>query len=266
MRAINSFIKLFSSNNEPESMIKFNHNLSKFRSFIINNEDFDAHFNKYGSMQKVLSLDFNNHLPFKFTSVEFFMPLLMNEDAWGTVAGVTKPMHIGSIFIENDDFSIDELFIGCSYEENEKLMFNDLSFVPCRPFCTTAKYSDYNEFFEKNSMRLPLHFLNSKEVRFGQSIKHIEFNRKGRHPDFVKRISFVKLKRNKSESLGGVKIDFQHTFDVMGHWRDISPKSVGKNREGKYSINGKTWVNNFTKGKGIYIKKDRILREVNSGI
>lgn len=46
--------------------------------------------------------------------------------------------------------------------------------------------------------------------------------------------------------LSGKKIDYSHRFIVRGHWRQC--KFLGKDREGKYTVKGYTWVSEHIKG------------------
>ncbi len=56
------------------------------------------------------------------------------------------------------------------------------------------------------------------------------------------------------------KIQFSHRFAVRGHWRHI--QGIGKNRQGEYCIDGKTYVHEFEKGpkKAPLIRKTRVAR------
>jgi len=47
---------------------------------------------------------------------------------------------------------------------------------------------------------------------------------------------------------------------VRGHWRNISPEMVGRDRAGEYSVVGKTWISDFIKGNGPLIEKTRIYK------
>lgn len=55
----------------------------------------------------------------------------------------------------------------------------------------------------------------------------------------------------------GNKIEWKHSWKVLGHWR--KNRSLGKNREGLYCENGRTWVKPCVKGNGDLIEKLRIL-------
>lgn len=52
------------------------------------------------------------------------------------------------------------------------------------------------------------------------------------------------------------KIDWKHSWSVVGHWRKI--KKLGKNRVGEYCEVGRTWVNPSIKGSGTFISKPRV--------
>lgn len=58
-------------------------------------------------------------------------------------------------------------------------------------------------------------------------------------------------------------VDWTHRFEVRGHWRKID--SLGKDRNGDYSVSGFTWVINHTKGpEGMpLVKKVRLIDQSN---
>ncbi len=44
------------------------------------------------------------------------------------------------------------------------------------------------------------------------------------------------------------KLEYSHAFKVRGHWRRIDVKSIGKDRNGDYKIEGFTWVIDHIRG------------------
>ena len=67
--------------------------------------------------------------------------------------------------------------------------------------------------------------------------------------------------KNKYNSIRAIgKLEFNHSFKVRGHWRRISEKSYGKDRQGNYNILGYTWVTEYVKGEGELIKKLRVIK------
>lgn len=69
--------------------------------------------------------------------------------------------------------------------------------------------------------------------------------------------SYVKKNEGSSEIR---HINFTHRFLVRGHWRKLEmPTSLGKNRDGDYVVNGKTWVTESEKGQGPLITKTRLV-------
>lgn len=78
----------------------------------------------------------------------------------------------------------------------------------------------------------------------------------------IKNITYITNKRlNLSGSIfNHVKI-WTHAFRVVGHWRKISPTSIGKNRDGDYCIPGATWINPCIKNKELrYIPKIKVIK------
>jgi hypothetical protein len=55
-------------------------------------------------------------------------------------------------------------------------------------------------------------------------------------------------------------LEITHSFRVRGHWRKISEKSLGKDRNGKYGITGYTWVTDYIKGEGELSKKLHVIK------
>lgn len=66
------------------------------------------------------------------------------------------------------------------------------------------------------------------------------------------------IKEFESVALNGRSVDWKHSWEVMGHWRSID--GIGKDRNGEYNQNGRTWINPCVKGKGELIKKVRIFK------
>lgn len=77
---------------------------------------------------------------------------------------------------------------------------------------------------------------------------------KGKRLHKIKRVVHVlpKKQRDKVKSMGLGHIDFTHKFMRRGHWRVLEPiegrERVGKDRLGKYTVKGKTWVTHTTVG------------------
>ena len=55
--------------------------------------------------------------------------------------------------------------------------------------------------------------------------------------------------------------EYSYRFEVRGHWRKLPEGSMGKDRNGEYSIEGYTWVNEYEKGSKDLplLKKTRII-------
>ena len=68
----------------------------------------------------------------------------------------------------------------------------------------------------------------------------------------------TKHKYNSIRAIG--KLEFNHSFKVRGHWRRISDKTYGKDRNGNYNILGYTWVTEYVKGEGELVKKLRVIK------
>lgn len=66
----------------------------------------------------------------------------------------------------------------------------------------------------------------------------------------VRRVTYVSPKRELAnvKSNYGFAVDWSHRWFVRGHWRDLTPDSLGKNRAGDYCIYGQTWVSEHAKG------------------
>ncbi len=67
--------------------------------------------------------------------------------------------------------------------------------------------------------------------------------------------------KNKYHSIRAIgKLEFNHSFKVRGHWRKVSDKTYGKDRNGNYNILGYTWVTEYVKGEGELVKKLRVIK------
>ena len=67
--------------------------------------------------------------------------------------------------------------------------------------------------------------------------------------------------KNKYHSIRAIgKLEFNHSFKVRGHYRRISDKTYGKDRNGNYNILGYTWVTEYVKGEGELVKKLRVIK------
>ena len=67
--------------------------------------------------------------------------------------------------------------------------------------------------------------------------------------------------KNKYHSIRAIgKLEFNYSFKVRGHYRRISDKTYGKDRNGNYNILGYTWVTEYVKGEGELVKKLRVIK------
>lgn len=98
----------------------------------------------------------------------------------------------------------------------------------------------------------------SKDILMGEKRQSIKM-RIGR--DFLKtnRIIIVSPKKVKHKYEDQNKIEWKHTWEVMGHWRLI--KGIGKNRTGDYIMLGLTWVKPHLRGEGPLVKKIRLIND-----
>jgi hypothetical protein len=66
----------------------------------------------------------------------------------------------------------------------------------------------------------------------------------------IKRLIHVRPKRDQiaTNPLSSRSIDWTHRWFQRGHWRNLVKESLGKDRDGDYCVQGKTWVSECTKG------------------
>lgn len=66
----------------------------------------------------------------------------------------------------------------------------------------------------------------------------------------IRKITYVSPKRSisKVRSDYSFPIDWSHRWFVRGHWRELSPNQLGKDRAGEYCVAGMTWVKEHEKG------------------
>lgn len=112
--------------------------------------------------------------------------------------------------------------------------------------------------------------LNKKSVVVDTpSTPQTEYYRR-KHAETIKRynrpIYYVLDKKEETKKVNYYKIqsrghlEFTHSFKVRGHWRRISEKSYGKDRNGNYNILGYTWVTDYVKGNGELAQKLRVIK------
>ena len=64
---------------------------------------------------------------------------------------------------------------------------------------------------------------------------------KGKYTE--KNVSYISLKKYlKSDYKGDIGLSWKRYASVRGHWRELRPNSLGKNRNGEYEELGRTWV------------------------
>lgn len=91
-------------------------------------------------------------------------------------------------------------------------------------------------------------------------------NNKSKEKEFIKIKNIIRVssknisKESYSKPIIGQSVDWSHRWEVGGHWRRI--KSIGKNREGNYDVDGFTWVVPHVKGPEdkIVVKKTRLIQ------
>jgi hypothetical protein len=129
----------------------------------------------------------------------------------------------------------------------------------------------YSDFIDKADVRMSLAELYILSIiTFHNTVKHMasntiyvnkrDFTFKNKRNGRLITNSFVFFSRSKKErTICGQtfnKIDWKHSWSVIGHWRKI--RRLGKNRQGDYCVIGRTWVNPSIKGSGTFISKPRV--------
>lgn len=76
----------------------------------------------------------------------------------------------------------------------------------------------------------------------------------------IKNHMFIVSPTKYKQTDNNVKIVWTHRWSVRGHWRNIH--GIGKDQNGDYTIEGKTWVSSFKKGPEdkLMVKKQRIVK------
>lgn len=82
--------------------------------------------------------------------------------------------------------------------------------------------------------------------------------KKDRQKRTLRRVIHISPKKDQAKlSTRSTTIDWSHSFLVRGHWRKLD--GIGKNRNGDYCIQGRTFVVPHEKGKGKLVHKTRIV-------
>lgn len=76
----------------------------------------------------------------------------------------------------------------------------------------------------------------------------------------IKNHMFIVSPTKYKQTDNNVKIVWTHRWSVRGHWRNIH--GIGKDQNGDYVVEGKTWVSSFKKGPEdkLMVKKQRIVK------
>lgn len=210
-------------------------------------------------------LDKTLYLPFKVCSFEFLKPILLTDPngdthRWQENTSMIKPMLVGKMFIENDDLSIDRFFLICEGDLERDVWFENMNYTPKMFVSHTYHYDNYEDFNSDMVGKAELSLLNGFNGILGQLTAKTKVKKNGRLPELVSKIIVIKGKSGSITSLNGIDIEWKHSWRVRGHWRKISTSMLGKDREGDYSIVGRTWIKDFVKGEGPLIEKTRILK------
>jgi hypothetical protein len=83
--------------------------------------------------------------------------------------------------------------------------------------------------------------------------------KKDRQKRTIRRVIHIAMKKEQGKVVPfcGNSIDWSHRWLVRGHWRNI--QGIGKNRNGDYCIEGKTFVTSHEKGQGDLVHKVRVV-------
>lgn len=212
------------------------------------------------------------YLPFKVCTFEYFFPKKLidqneSSDWFSKQLNFKNPYSLGTIFVENDDLSIDKMIIAFDADKfkiDER--FNNLNYIPNELKAHTYRFANYDDF-NKDLTNLPvLYYLYDNAKCWGETLRPLKIKKKGLMPEMVKKIIVISGRSASRSTLtvDGMPIDWRHQWRVRGHWRKIEPKMLGKNREGDYVVVGNTWVKDFVKGSGPLIEKTRILKGENT--
>jgi hypothetical protein len=242
----------------------FYDNIQSFKPFVFDNNSVD----NLGYLDRP-SLDINNsYLPFAATAFDFLQPVALPQkikDQAGALKDYDDAYIFGSLAFEQNDLSIKELLITANrhkHNSSEENDFFNMRKPVDRCVAISQEYENYEQFYIGSFSRIFLKALDSKNIKYGET-RFLSAKRVGRDPDYVNKVIVITGITNtqveepiRDKALG--KIDWKHQWRVRGHWRKISDRMIGKDREGEYCIVGRTWVKDFVKGDGPLIEKTRI--------
>jgi len=121
----------------------------------------------------------------------------------------------------------------------------------------TIRTMEQKSKFVSNLLQALLFSLNDKKTLMGTD--SVGMRRKSGQSEIVPIVYVSSKKYIKSTlTIKGEPIDWQHSWEVIGHWRICA--SIGKDRDGEYNQVGRTWVNPAIRGKGELVKKIRIVK------
>ena len=109
---------------------------------------------------------------------------------------------------------------------------------------TTEAYKLY-----MTATKVMCNFINSKDVKMGQSKTNIRFKHKKTGLVKIKKLVHIsRIEKGKPCVGGSFQVDWSHRWEVRGHWRSIACGKVGKDQNQNYNVNGLTWVKSHSKG------------------
>jgi hypothetical protein len=127
-----------------------------------------------------------------------------------------------------------------------------------------AQAGTYGDRMSWITLKALLYGLRARTTSFGSERVNIQFKlgsgakKQGHRIRQIVRVCAGS--RSKVAPLQGLhEIDWSHRWGVRGHWRKLN--GIGKNREGRYCINGFTWVTDHVKGPEdkVFVKKTRLV-------
>lgn len=105
--------------------------------------------------------------------------------------------------------------------------------------------------------------INSQELGIEETNHRVRVgnNKRNKKIATIKKVVHVRPKSNRTTIIYGRReIDWTHRWFVRGHWRKIN--GLGKNRDGEYCVENRTWVKSCEKGpeNAPLVKKTRFVK------
>ena len=248
------------------------HEIDYMKEVYANTELFDlSKLVRDENFYNITSCEGNWIFPYSFNSLPFINQFIKISNEFSIMLREFKPTILtGCLFL---NYEICQIFITFTYYTNSNTLtipdnlitlikdtfgdkdgqslLDNCTQVLAHVFETLDSLSNYAIMVDKNEKAKPEYYAFKDKSK--RTIKVTN-----RPIYYILTKKDVEKKNYHIKPLG--KLEYSHAFKVRGHWRKIDEKSIGKDRNGDYKIEGFTWVTEYVKGEGELVNRVRIVK------